>query len=68
MLKIYSNRIIIIKIDTPASINTDNKIQANTFIKDLSEDDIDSDNVLGNFTFIGKRILKRLLRQVATAE
>ena len=49
-----------------ASINADTKIQAKTFIKDLSEDDIDNDDALGKFTFIGKRVLKRLLRQVAT--
>ena len=43
--------------------DSDNKIQAKTFIMDLSESDFDG-NDLGKFTFIGKRVLKRLLRQV----
>ena len=43
---------------------SDNKIKAKTFIMDLSEDDFNG-NDLGNFTFIGKRILKRLLREVS---
>lgn len=43
--------------------NADNKIKAKTFITDLSESDFDSTE-FGNFTVIGKRVLKRLFRQV----
>lgn len=42
-----------------------NKIKAKTFISDLSESDIDG-NELGTFTFIGRRVLKRLLHKVHT--
>ena len=45
------------------SYHADNKIKAKTFICDLSENDIDGGE-LGNFTFIGKKVLKRLLREV----
>ena len=43
--------------------DADNEIKAKTFLCDLTESDIDS-RELGEFTFIGKKVLKRLLRQV----
>ena len=41
----------------------DNHIKAKSFIHDLTESDIDGEE-FGKFTIIGRRVLKRLLRQV----